>query len=99
MGVPGFACMSRIRFEIGSPLILPEVLEPAGRQFGIAYRVLNVLVAEIELNRACVVAGIRQVVPGGVAQHVRVNRKSDSRRFRDFGNHAMDRAPRHRAAA
>ena len=39
-------------------LILPEVFEPAGGQFRVADSVLNVLVAEIELNRARILAGV-----------------------------------------
>jgi hypothetical protein len=69
------------------PLILPEVREPAGRQFSIAHGVLNVLVAQIKLDRARILASVRQVIAGGVPQHVRMNRKLDARCFRGFGDH------------
>src|SRR5215471_3430440 len=36
----------------------PKVLEPMRRQFGVAHRVLDVLVPEVSLQRACVVAGV-----------------------------------------
>ncbi len=57
----------------GIKLVLPEVLESAGSQFGIAHRVLNVLVAEIELNRARIL-GVREMKARCVPQHVRVTR-------------------------
>ena len=48
--------------------ILPEVFEPVCRQFRIADGVLNVLVAEVELNRARILAGVGEIKPGRVAQ-------------------------------
>ena len=80
------------------PLILPEILEPSGRKLRIADRVLNVFVAKVELYRAGVLAGIRQVETSSVAQHVRMNRKPNIGRLGGFGDDVMERAPRHWAA-
>ena len=79
--------------------VSPEIFEPAGRQFGVAHRVLNVLVAEIKLDRPRILAGVREVIARGVAQHVRMNRKPVASGLRGYGNDVMHRAPRHRAAA
>ena len=50
----------------------PEILEPIRRQFGVAHRVLNIAVAKVGLQSACVVSLVRQCEAAGVAQHVRV---------------------------
>lgn len=47
-----------------------------------AHGVLNVLVAEVEVNRARVLAGIRQKEAGGVAQNVGMDRKVNAGRLR-----------------
>src|SRR4029450_8773700 len=44
----------------------PEVLEPMRRKLGVAHRVLNVLVTEIRLQCACVVASIGQGLAAGM---------------------------------
>ena len=51
----------------------PEILEAARRQLGVADGVLNVLVAEVGLQGAGVMAFVRQCVSRRMAQHVRVN--------------------------
>jgi hypothetical protein len=43
------------------PLILPEVLKSAGRQFGIADGMLDILVAKVKLDGSRVLAGVRQI--------------------------------------
>ena len=43
--------------------ILPEILEPFRRQLGIAHRVLDVLVAEVVLQRARIDALVRSLKP------------------------------------
>jgi hypothetical protein len=55
------------------PSITPEVFEPRRRHLGIARRVLDVLVSEIGLQRTGVDAIIRQLVSGGVPEHVRMD--------------------------
>src|SRR5262245_60489826 len=53
----------------------PKVLEPVGRHFGVAHRVLDVLVPEVVLQSPCVVAIIGELEPTGMAKHVRVDRE------------------------
>ena len=53
-------------------LLAPEILELRRRQFGVTNRVLNVLVPEVGLQRARIVAFAGQGVARGVPQHVRV---------------------------
>src|SRR5262249_51701662 len=55
--------------------ILPEILEPFRRQLGVAHRVLDVLVAEVVLQRARIDTLIRELVSAGMAQHVRMDRE------------------------
>jgi hypothetical protein len=76
-------------------LISPEILEAASRQFGVSDGVLDVSMAEIKLDRACILTGIRQMEPGPVAKHVRMHRKLYARGFPGFGHDVVDRAPRH----
>jgi hypothetical protein len=52
----------------GSP---PEVLKPIRRQLGVAHRVLDILMPEICLQAARIVAGIGQGIASAMAQHVR----------------------------
>src|SRR5215831_14050991 len=53
----------------------PKVLEPIGCHVGVPDGVLNVLVPEVVLQGARVVAIVGQLEPAGVAKHVRVDRK------------------------
>jgi hypothetical protein len=53
-------------------MLPPEILEPVRRQLSITHRVLNVLVPEIRLQGAGVMAGIGEGETAGVAQHVGV---------------------------
>jgi hypothetical protein len=53
----------------------PEVPEPIGRHLGVSHRVLDVLVAEVMLQGARVVAIVCKLEAAGVAQHVRMDRK------------------------
>ena len=53
----------------------PKVLEPVGRHFGVSDRVLDVLVPEVVLQGARVVAIVGELEPTGVAKHVRVDRE------------------------
>ena len=52
------------------PSVAPEVLEPRRRQFCVPDGVLNILVPEVGLQRACVVPLVGQSVAAGVPQHV-----------------------------
>ena len=60
----------------GVGLIAPEILEPICRQFGVAGGMLNVAVSQIMLDRPRVLPVVGQLVAGGVAQHVRMDRDS-----------------------
>jgi hypothetical protein len=53
-------------------LFTPEILEPRRRQLGIAYRMLNIAVPKVSLQRPRIVSLVSQRVAAGVAQHVRV---------------------------
>src|SRR6516165_4236820 len=53
----------------------PKVLEAVGCHVGVPNGVLDVLVPEVVLEGARVVAVIRELEPTGVAKHVRVDRK------------------------
>ena len=61
--------------EKGRGSVPPEILEAVRREFGIAHRVLDVLVAEPCLQRPRIVPGIGQGVATGVPQHVREDRE------------------------
>src|SRR5262245_55210500 len=51
----------------------PKILESVGRHFGVPDCVLNVLVAEVMLQGARVVAIVGELEPTGMAKHVRVD--------------------------
>jgi hypothetical protein len=53
-------------------LVLPEAFEPIGRQFRILGRMLDVLVPQVGLQAARIVAVVGELVAAGVPQHVRV---------------------------
>jgi len=48
----------------------PEILEPVGRHFGVAHRVLDVLMPEVVLQGSGVVTIIGKLKPAGVSEHV-----------------------------
>ncbi len=52
--------------------------EVVGLQFSISSGVLDVAMAQIMLDRPCVLSVVGEFVAGGVAQHVRVDRKLDA---------------------
>ena len=55
--------------------ILPESLKPIWCQLGVPHRVLDILVAQIVLDRPGVMSLVRQIEPTGMAQHVGVDRE------------------------
>src|SRR5262245_63923276 len=77
----------------------PEILEPSGRQLGVAHRVLDVLVPEICLQRARVVASIGQRVTGRMAEHVRMDRKGHASALTDAAEQGVEALGRHRSTA
>ena len=58
-----------------SSSVPPKVLEPVGRHFGVSDGVLNVLVPEVVLQGARVVAIVGEFEPTGMAKHVWVDRE------------------------
>jgi len=80
-------------------LVLPELFETACRQFGVTDRVLDVLVTQIQLDGARVLAGVRQVKARRVTQHVGVDGELYPSGLGGCRDDVVDRAPRHRATA
>ena len=62
-------------------LVAPEFLEPRRRKLGVPHGVLNVLVPEVALNRARVLARICQIEAGSMPEHVRMNVEFDASRL------------------
>jgi hypothetical protein len=67
--------LSRLRRKSGPP----KVLEARGRQFRVAHRVLDVAVSEVSLQGPRVMPSVRQRVPTGVPEHVRVGLEAKPR--------------------
>src|SRR5262249_53249556 len=65
--------------EKGGDSVPPEILEAVRREFGIARRVLDVLVAEPSLQRPGVVAGVGVAKAATVVLHVRPCRRPRGR--------------------
>jgi hypothetical protein len=84
---------------MGPKSVFPEIPKLARRQFGLSDRVLDILVSEVLLNRARVLAGIRQVEARSMAKHVRMYRELDTGGLGGFYHDMMGRAPCHRATA
>ena len=60
-----------------SPLIPPELLEPVRRQLGVANGVLDVPMPHVVLNGSGIMPLPRQVEPGRMAQHMRMDWESN----------------------
>ena len=52
----------------GLRFLAPEIPKPSWTQFRVPDRVLNVFVAQVGLQRPCVVPSVRQCVAAGVAK-------------------------------
>ena len=76
--------------SLGDRSIAPEVLETGRRQLGVAHRVLDVLVAEIGLQRAGIDAVIGELETAGVAQHVRMHWEIEVSRDTEPGDHLAE---------
>jgi hypothetical protein len=50
----------------------PKIFEPRWRQLGVPHRVLDVLVAQVGLQRACIMTIVGKLEARGVPEHVRV---------------------------
>ncbi len=62
-------------------LIAPEVVKSVGRELGVPDRVLNILVSQVVLDGSCIMTIIGKLEPASMPQHVRMNRKPDTRPF------------------
>ena len=71
----------------------PKAFEPRWRQLGVAHRVLDVLVAQVSLQRAGVLPVVGKLETAGVPKHVRVSLDLQARspgRSRDDAREAGD---------
>src|SRR5262249_3148434 len=80
-------------------LILPPALEPGRCQFGISDCVLDVLVTEVCLQPARVVALVREFVAASVPQHVRVRLDLEPSSLASSANELLEVAHGHWRAA
>jgi hypothetical protein len=55
--------------------------------------VCHILVTEVELDRPCILAGIGQLVAGGVADHVRMNLKGQAGLLAGSLHHSVEAVP------
>src|SRR5215467_10843199 len=80
-------------------LILPPALEPGWGQFGVADRVLDVLVPEVGLQRSRIPSGISLVEAASVSEHVRVNLDFELGGLASPVDELLEVGHRHRRAA
>ena len=74
-------------------LIPKKSLKARRRQLGVSDGVLDRLVAQIALDRACIDAIIRQLVPAAMPQHVRVDLHIEASSFTGSFNHRLEATP------
>jgi hypothetical protein len=91
--------IAQLAYPIALTLVLPKISESAGRKFGIADGMLYVLVAEIELNRTSILAGIREIETRRMPKHMRMDWKPDAGRLGGFGDYVMNRTSGHRTTS
>jgi hypothetical protein len=84
---------------VGPPSVLPEILEPIGRHVGISNRVHDIFVAHVVLESSGVVPVVGKLVAGGVAKHVRVDRKWELGGFSGSGDRLQKSRSRGRTTA
>ena len=80
-------------------LVLPKPLEPIRTQLRVAHGMRDVSVPEVLLDRSRVVPFVRELVAGGVPQHVRMDREGEFRELAGARNQLPGRRRRHRSAA
>jgi hypothetical protein len=61
--------------EHGPGSVLPEILEPIRRHFGVANRVHDISMAHVVLEGSGVMPIVGELVTSGVPEHVRVDRE------------------------
>ena len=89
----------RLPWLIHRCLVLPPTLEPGRCQLGVTDGVLDVLVAQIRLQRARVLAGIGEREAAGMAQHVRVGLDLEPGSLASAAHELLEVADGHRRAA
>ncbi len=79
--------------------VFPKILEPIRRHFGISHRVYDIFVAHVVLKRPCVMPVVGELIPGGVSEHVRVDREWQLRGHSGPGDHFQESRGRGGSAA
>jgi hypothetical protein len=79
--------------------VLPERLEATRREVGVPHRVLDISVSKVMLDRACVVAVVRELVAACMAKHVRMNWEAESRYAASTRNDLPHRRGRERSSS
>jgi hypothetical protein len=74
--------------------VLPEILEPIRRHFGVANRVHDIFMAHIVLEGSGVVPIVGKLVTSGVPEHVRVNREWELGSFSGPSDHLQESCSR-----
>lgn len=67
--------------------VVPEILEPVRRHFGVADRMHDIFVAHVVLERSSVMPLVGELVAGRVPEHVRVDREGELCGFSGAGDH------------
>ena len=71
----------------GEASVLPEILEPIRRHFGVANRVRDIFMAHIVLEGSRVMPIVGELVTSGVPEHVRMNREWELGSFSGPSDH------------
>ena len=75
----------------GRVSILPEIPEPRRTQLGVPDRVLDIPVTKVLLDRASIVALVRELISACVAQHMRMDGKGNPCRLSSTSDQLADR--------
>src|SRR6478672_6489666 len=73
------------------PLVLPKIAEPIGSEFSISYRVLDVFVAEVVLQRPGIDALVGELESSCMPQHVRMDAEGHPGCLSQPGEHPAKR--------
>src|SRR5262245_4400952 len=79
--------------------VLPEVPEAIWRQLGVTHGVLDVLMPEVVLEGARIDALVRELEPGGMAKHMRMNREWHFSSLAEATDHPAKADRAHRGGA
>src|SRR5262245_25258571 len=70
--------------------VLPKISKPVGGKLGVTNRVLDILMAEVVLQRARVMAIIGEFESAGMPKHVRVDREWHLGGFPEPSDHSTE---------